>query len=166
MPKRNNLGNAVQGLACLAILWFIMFGDPSRLPTQWLTAIPGGFLLSGPWFLICMSMLYFIEGTRAADTGDEILDTIVMTKRIAWKKEGVHIVCIADGRLLSFMDSMDRAAVFGNLLDNAVEAVMRLQREERLINLSVGEKADFFLISCENRSAGRASFSNGLPLTG
>ena len=100
-----------------------------------------------------------------ADTGDEILDTIVMAKRIAWKKEGVHIVCIADGRLLSFMDSMDRAAVFGNLLDNAVEAVMRLQREERLINLSVGEKADFFLISCENRSAGRASFSNGLPLT-
>lgn len=72
MQKRSNLGNTVQGFACLAILWFIMFGDPTRLPTQWLTAIPGGFLLSGPSFLICMSLLYFIEGARAADTGDEM----------------------------------------------------------------------------------------------
>ena len=71
MPKRRNLVNALQGFACLAILWFIMFGDPTRLPTQWLTAIPGGFLTSAPTFLISMTLLYFIEGMQAADTGDK-----------------------------------------------------------------------------------------------
>jgi hypothetical protein len=48
-----------------------MFGDPTRLPTQWLTAIPAGLLSSGPAFLLSMTMLYFIEGTHAAHTGDE-----------------------------------------------------------------------------------------------
>ena len=71
MPKKRDLGNAIQGFACLAILWFVMFGDPTRLPTQWLTAIPAGLLSSGPAFLLSMTMLYFIEGTHAAHTGDE-----------------------------------------------------------------------------------------------
>ncbi|MBQ3478446.1 MAG: hypothetical protein IJH25_09760 [Clostridia bacterium] len=71
MPKRRNLVNALQGFACLAILWFIMFGDSTRLPTQWLTVIPGGFLTSAPAFLISMTLLYFIEGMQAADTGDK-----------------------------------------------------------------------------------------------
>lgn len=71
MPKRKDLWSAIQGLACLAILWFIMFGDPTRLPTQWLPAIPAGPLTSGPAFLIGMALLYFIEGARAADSVDE-----------------------------------------------------------------------------------------------
>ncbi|MBQ6346510.1 MAG: LTA synthase family protein [Clostridia bacterium] len=71
MPKRRDLGNAIQGLACLGILWFILFGDPTRLPTQWLAAIPGGFLTSGTAFLIGMALLYFIEGAHAAQSGDE-----------------------------------------------------------------------------------------------
>ena len=61
----------MQGMASAAILWFIMFGDPTRLPTQWLKVIPGGPFATGPAFLICMSLLYFIEGTKAAEWGEE-----------------------------------------------------------------------------------------------
>jgi len=53
-------------MACLAILWFVMFGDPTRLPTQWLAVIPAGPLTKAPAFLACMALLYFIEGAKAA----------------------------------------------------------------------------------------------------
>jgi len=71
LPKRKDLWSAIQGLACLMILGFIMFGDPTRLPTQWLPTIPAGLLTSGAAFLVSMTALYFIEGVRAADSGDE-----------------------------------------------------------------------------------------------
>ena len=65
--KDFSLRNAVQGAASMALLWFVMFGDPTRLPTQWLASIPFGPLTS-PWaFVICMALLYFIEGSKAAE---------------------------------------------------------------------------------------------------
>ena len=101
-----------------------------------------------------------------ADTGNEVLDTILMSKRLAWKKEGISIVCIADGAAAQFMDGMDQAALFGNLLDNAVEAVLKLpSKEERLINLTVERKKGFLLIVSENRYAGTPIMRNGLPVT-
>lgn len=69
MPEKRNFRNAVQGVASAAMLWFIMFGDPTRLPTQWLSRIPQGFLSSAPFFLACMALLYFIQGSFAAEWG-------------------------------------------------------------------------------------------------
>ena len=66
MSEKRDFRNAIQGMASIAILWFIMFGDPTRLPTQWLSVIPGGPLATAPAFLIAMALLYFIEGTKAA----------------------------------------------------------------------------------------------------
>ena len=69
MPEKRSFRNAVQGVASAAMLWFIMFGDPTRLPTQWLSRIPQGFLTSAPFFLACMALLYFIQGSFAAEWG-------------------------------------------------------------------------------------------------
>jgi len=66
LSEKRDFRNAIQGMASIAILWFIMFGDPTRLPTQWLSVIPGGPLATAPAFLIAMALLYFIEGTKAA----------------------------------------------------------------------------------------------------
>ena len=71
MSGKRDFRDAIQGMACVAILWFVMFGDPTRLPTQWLKVIPGGPFATAPVFLICMSLLYFIEGTKAAAWGRE-----------------------------------------------------------------------------------------------
>ena len=71
MPEKRDFRNAIQGVASAAILWFVMFGDPTRLPTQWLSALPKGPLTTAPAFLACMALLYFIEGTKAAEWGRE-----------------------------------------------------------------------------------------------
>lgn len=101
-----------------------------------------------------------------ANTGSEMLDTIVMSKRMLVKKDGIELTCIADGAQLSFLDPMDLSALFGNLLDNAVEAVRKIDDpEERLIKLTVERQKGFVLILCENCFTGTLEMQSGIPKT-
>ena len=101
-----------------------------------------------------------------ADTGCEVLDTLLTSARLSSQKDGVQITCIADGAQLAFMDPMDQASLLGNLLDNAVEAVLQIpDRGRRLINLTVGMRRNFLVISCENCCEGTRRMEGGLPVT-
>ena len=55
-------------------------------------------------------------------TGNEILDTILTEKSLICENSGIHINCVADGSLLAFMNPVDLYTLFGNALDNAIEA--------------------------------------------
>lgn len=48
------------------------------------------------------------------------------------------------------MDWMDISNMFGNMLDNAMEAVMPLPADQRLIHLSVARQRNFLCIMMEN----------------
>lgn len=99
-------------------------------------------------------------------TGNEILDVILTEKSLLCESCGIHINCVADGKLLSFMDSVDLYALFGNALDNAIEAVRNLEQEEaRLIDLMIYAKQSFLVIQVVNPSAGQIEFEDGLPKT-
>lgn len=99
-------------------------------------------------------------------TGNPVLDTIVTSKSILCHKEGIALHCVADGRTLSFMDPMDLTALFGNILDNSMEAVRKIpDPEQRLIRLAVSRQKGFVRIVAENRYAGEIVFREGLPLT-
>lgn len=60
------------------------------------------------------------------DTGNETLDVLLAGKRNSCLANGITPVFYADAAHLSFMSSLDLCALFGNLLDNAIEAVERL----------------------------------------
>ena len=101
-----------------------------------------------------------------ANTGNEMLDTIVMSKRLTGRKDHIDLTCIADGAQLSFMEPMDLSALFGNLIDNAMEAVRKIDDpERRLIRLTVERKKGFILILCENCFDGILQMQDGLPVT-
>ena len=101
-----------------------------------------------------------------ANSGNEILDTILMSARLNSRKENVQITCIADGRLLSGIENTDIAALFGNLMDNALEAVREIRDpERRLINLTVEARKKFLVIRCENCCEKEQVFRDGLPVT-
>jgi sensor histidine kinase regulating citrate/malate metabolism len=51
-----------------------------------------------------------------ANTGNHIVDTILMDKAIQCSQKGIKLNCAADGRLLAFMDPHDLSALLGNLL--------------------------------------------------
>ncbi len=98
-------------------------------------------------------------------TGNEALDIILTEKSLYCNKHGIRLYSILDGKLLSFISDSDLYSLFGNLLDNAIEAVENLEEEKRFINLSVKEVNGFPTVSTGNCFVSRLEFDKGLPKT-
>ena len=66
--------------------------------------------------------------------------------------------------LYGFMKSSDLLSLFGNILDNAIEAVQNFPTEKRTISLRIGERNGSIFIHAEN-PCGELCFRVGLPQT-
>lgn len=101
-----------------------------------------------------------------ADTGNESLDVILTEKGMLCNGRGITLACNVDGRCLDMMSAVDLYSLFGNLLDNAIEAADRLELpDDRYVALSVRAMGGFVAIRCENRYVGEVTFRDGLPQT-
>ncbi len=99
-------------------------------------------------------------------TGNEVLDTILTEKSLYCKEKGILISCVADGQLLSFMQTMDLYSLFGNALDNAIEAVETLTEEGmRQIDVLIHKQKNFLVIQIINPVGEPLVFEEGLPVT-
>ena len=100
-------------------------------------------------------------------SGNDALDTILTEKSLYCEKHGITLSCIADGSALDFAKPTDLYSLFGNALDNAIEAVERLgDGERRSIGLVVRRAGDMVSIHVENYFDGHVEFGgDGLPLT-
>ena len=84
-------------------------------------------------------------------TGNPVLDTILTSKAQQCLKLGIQMHVVADGKLLGKIHVMDLATIFGNALDNAIEhEIQILEKERRMIRISVSQKGDMVCISMEN----------------
>lgn len=102
----------------------------------------------------------------AVKTGNEILDVVLAEKSLYGERRKVKITCIADGAALAFMPPSDIYSLFGNLLDNAIEAVANIGDEEkRYISMVVKRSIGFVSIHVENFFKDPVRFENGLPVT-
>ena len=78
----------------------------------------------------------------------------------------IELSVVADGKLLSFIKSVDLYTMLSNILDNAIEANLHIKDESRRsIHLSVHEKKGLILLQCENPYAGAITMKDGLPET-
>ena len=99
-------------------------------------------------------------------TGNEALDTILMEKGLYCKVHHIDWTCVADGKLLEFMDVVDLFTVMGNALDNAVESVEKRGEDQfKSIGVRVWKKDFFAVIQVENTFDGELKLKDGLPLT-
>ncbi len=99
-------------------------------------------------------------------TYNHALDTILTEKSLYCSSHDIQFTCMADGQLLSHMDTADVYSLFGNLLSNAIEAVSSLQnKERRMISLTIRRRNDFVHILIENYYDSRLTFNNGLPVS-
>ena len=102
----------------------------------------------------------------AVKTGNAALDVILTEKSLLCEKNGIVLTCMADGSTIDFMAPGDVYSLFGNALDNAVEAVIRIsEAEKRNIGVSVKAKGMMISIHVENCLEGTLTFENGLPQT-
>lgn len=99
-------------------------------------------------------------------TGNQVLDTVLTSKSLYCARHDIALTCVADGKLLAFMDVMDICTVFGNALDNAIECEeQQADPEKRLIHVTVAAQRGFLLIRVENYYEGELCFDEGLPVT-
>lgn len=101
-----------------------------------------------------------------AKTQNEALDYIFTEKSLLARKNNITFTYIADGKQLSFINFSDICSLFGNALDNAIEATSKVKdKEKRVITLKIIEKANFVYVHIANYHENTLNFSNGLPLT-
>ena len=99
-------------------------------------------------------------------TSNHALDVILTEKSILCQNKGIELTCTADGRLLSFMEEQDVYSVFGNALDNAIEAVEGVSDPtRRIIDVSTRQAGRMVSIQVRNFYEGNLSFKDGLPQT-
>lgn len=102
----------------------------------------------------------------AVNTGNKALDVILMDKGLFCKNHDIQWTCMADGSRLDFMRLEDIYAVFGNALDNAIEAVMALKDPgKRVVGLKMITQNDILVIQVQNYFEAALRFENGLPVT-
>lgn len=87
------------------------------------------------------------------NTGNQVLDVILTTKSLQCEKKGIVFKAMADGDLLQGIHVKDLCSLFGNILDNAIEATQQIEdKDRRMISLSVRKKNHFIIVECENAS--------------
>ncbi|MCD7814967.1 MAG: GHKL domain-containing protein [Lachnospiraceae bacterium] len=99
-------------------------------------------------------------------TGNKVLDTLLTGKSITCQRHQIAINCVADGKLLDFIDTMDLCAILGNALDNAIECEMKISDpEKRLIHVAIFSQKNFVIMWFENYFDGELSMNGDMPVT-
>ena len=84
-------------------------------------------------------------------TGNEDLDIVLNEKLAKCKSNSINFTFLGDGRLLNFINSFDIYSLFGNILDNAIEASLKIEdKSKRVISLVLEKQAEFISINCLN----------------
>lgn len=102
----------------------------------------------------------------SAHTGNEALDVVLTSKSLVCSQNGIELTCLADGAALGFMPDDELYFLMENVLDNAIEAAMRLDdAERRSISLTVRREGGFVAVREDNYYDGTLELEDGLPRT-
>ena len=100
------------------------------------------------------------------DVGNKVLDVFLTQKLRICEEKGIQLdYCVANAELLDQLETRDLCTLFGNLLDNAIEAVAPLSQEERIIQLDIRARNSFFSVRTENPCHAKLLFRDGIPIT-
>ncbi len=92
-------------------------------------------------------MIYDTE----ADTGNEVLNTVLTEKGLVCERSGISWSCMADGAVLDFIAPVDLYILLGNALDNAIESSRAIPSpERRVVRVSVRREHGAAFIQVEN----------------
>ncbi len=100
-----------------------------------------------------------------AKTGNDALDIIITQKGLLCVSKKIRLTYILDGKAMSFMSDTDLTSLFGNILDNAVEALDTEEEDCKIIKLYVTTVNGFVSITEENYCHHDLTFAEGKPVS-
>lgn len=98
-------------------------------------------------------------------TGNDVIDTLIAERSLYCNAHGITLTVLADASGLDFISVTDMCALFGNLVENAVEAAEKAEEGNRIINLNIRPVAGQVFICVENTFSGDIKFKGGFPQT-
>ena len=109
-------------------------------------------------------------------TGNGILDIILKEKSELAREKQISLSVTADFNGVDFIEPLDISTIFGNGLDNAIEASERLPVEQRTIFVKAGKIQNFLSIVIQNncteeskpakkRTTGSSDFLHGFGIS-
>ena len=99
-------------------------------------------------------------------TGNQTVDAILSEKIQLTHADGIRFNICLDLASLGHIRTVDLVTIFGNAVDNAVEALRKLDdTEEKYLYIKSAAFAGNIVIRFENRFAGRVEMKNGVPVT-
>ena len=100
-------------------------------------------------------------------TNNDALDLILTEKSLLCQKKNINLKCFADCSKLNFITEADLYSLFGNMIDNAIEAVTKIEDvNKRSISLIVRNALSCTSIFISNYYDGKIILdNNGMPKT-
>ncbi len=110
------------------------------------------------------SVVYNYESTIVTDNA--VLNVIISEKWQYCIKHKIKMTCNVDPKAFSNLENAHLYSLLGNILDNAIEAVMKFkEKEKRIISLNISYNRGVSMLQCYNYFNGKVTFQDGLPLT-
>lgn len=115
-------------------------------------------------YLIDLNVIKDVED-NSVNTGNISLDTVLSSKIHIAENKGIKVsVNIIVPENLP-MDSVDECIIFGNLLDNAIEACDKINNREKKIDISVKYNGKYLLCNIENPTADKVKYGKNSLVT-
>ena len=107
------------------------------------------------------------EYSTVVECGNPTVDIVLTEKNILCYSNHVKFSYMIDGSLFSFLTEREIYSLFGNTLDNALEAVTKISDpEQRMITLKSNSRGNMVVLQVENTFAGDMNLTDdALPQT-
>lgn len=100
-------------------------------------------------------------------TGNEVLDIILTEKSLYCSENKIQFTCMTNCKDLGFIKDSDLYCLFGNMIDNAIEAVDKISDvHQKCISIHINTQNELLTINISNYYQGKIQRDEeGFPLT-
>ena len=100
------------------------------------------------------------------ETNNDILNTLLNEKIKLAEERGIIVNCLIDFTYGNFLEPLDICAIFGNLLDNAIEYYDNANTEnDKYIEIKINTVNEALVIKISNYIYGTIEMENGRPIS-
>ncbi len=110
------------------------------------------------------STIYNYESVIVTD--NPVINVILSEKWQYCIKHRIKLSCAVDPAAFSNIETVHLYSMLGNVLDNAIEAVMKIkEKDKRIISLNISHERGMSILYIYNYFVGELQVEEGLPLT-